>query len=339
MPTPLFREIANVPPNQALSDVALLLVEHGCLDITSKMNQASISEYPLHSGGFGDVYTGQLKDDTKVAVKCARHCPLDNETRQELKLLAREIYSWSKCKHANVLELLGFTCHRGKLATVSPWMENGTLPEYISHKMDLNYLDLCLKVSRGLSYLHSNNIIHGDLKGANILVSESGEPKLTDFGNTKLKEQSLKFTTRTSPVYSLRWAAPEILNGSPCTLQSDVYALGMTIYEIVNNNVPYHDKHDLAVPVEVLVYRRFPSRHDDAIRIQGPTNWLWTLMTDCWDHDPLVRPLASDVEAKLATKMTHGPVELIGVLKKAARPSLDIEVGGLSHTSSTGGTS
>ncbi|KAG9122672.1 hypothetical protein FRC07_000859, partial [Ceratobasidium sp. 392] len=209
-------------------------------------------EYPIYGGGFGDIYLGKIKGGIKVAVKCARHRIQDDENRRELKLVAREIYAWSKCNHDNVIALLGLGQYRGRLAMISPWMENGTLPEYVGKNPGVDRLELCLQIARGLSYLHQCNMVHGDLKGANVLVSEAGVLKLADFGDTKLKEQSLRFTTRTSAVYSLRWAAPEILTESACSVQADVYALGM---ETVTGQIPYADKADTVVPIEVLVHR------------------------------------------------------------------------------------
>ncbi|KAG9094795.1 hypothetical protein FS749_011790 [Ceratobasidium sp. UAMH 11750] len=215
----------------SLADIIPILVNHGCPDITSRLDTSAFSEFPLHGGGSGDVYLGQMKGGIKVAVKCARHRVEDERRRQDLKFIAREIHAWSKCNHENILALFGLAQYRGRLAIVSPWMENGTLPEYIAKEPDVDRLELCLQITHGLAYLHEQNMIHGDLKGANVLVSETGVLKLADFGNTKLKEQnSLHFSTRTGRVFSLRWAAPEILEGSPCSAPADIYALGMTIY-------------------------------------------------------------------------------------------------------------
>ncbi|KAG9076485.1 GTP-binding protein Rho1 [Ceratobasidium sp. 370] len=146
-------------------------------------------------------------------------------------------------------------------------------------------------------------MVHGDLKGANVLISKTGVAKLADFGNTKLGEQTLQLTTRTSTPYSLRWAAPEILENSPCSMPADIYALGMTIYETVTGSVPFADKGDMAVPVEVLMHRRFPSRNDDLILVRGDKDQLWQLMTRCWDHKSSSRPKATKIEEQLALFM------------------------------------
>ncbi|KAG8719895.1 GTP-binding protein Rho1 [Ceratobasidium sp. 395] len=138
--------------------------------------------------------------------------------------------------------------------------------------------------------------VHGDLKGANVLISDTGVAKIADFGNTKLKEQTVQLTTRTSTPFSLRWAAPEILENSPCSMTADVYALGM---ETVTGDIPYADKTDTAVLVEVLVHRRFPSWNTSTVRIGNDKDQLWQLMSGCWNREAALRPTASEIEVQL----------------------------------------
>ncbi|KAG9078151.1 hypothetical protein FRC06_008510, partial [Ceratobasidium sp. 370] len=88
----------------------------------------------------------------------------------------------------------------------------------------------CAQIARGLEYLHDARVIHGDLKGANVLIADDGTVKITDFGNAVLRDASLRFTATTGALdCSVRWAAPEILSGSPCNVKTDSYALAMTI--------------------------------------------------------------------------------------------------------------
>ncbi|KAG9097249.1 GTP-binding protein Rho1 [Ceratobasidium sp. UAMH 11750] len=292
---------ASSPSKRSITDVIQALAARGCPDITHRLAADRFSEHPLYSGGFGEIYSGYLTaGGTKVAVKCARHHIEDVQNDHNMRLIAREIHAWAKCDHENVLELFGLTQHRGKLAVVSPWMENGNLRQYLTKNPDADRLDLCLQITKGLAYLHRHDMVHGDLKGANVLISETGVAKLADFGNTKLSEQTLQFTTRTSTPYSLRWAAPEILENAPCSMPADVYALGMTIYETVTGSMPYADKADMAVLGEVLVHRRLPSRNDDLILVPGDKAQLWQLMTECWNHKSSSRPKAAKVEDQLS---------------------------------------
>ncbi|KAG9097248.1 hypothetical protein FS749_006714 [Ceratobasidium sp. UAMH 11750] len=297
---------ASSSSKRSIADVVQALAARGCPDITHRLAADRFSEYPLYSGGFGEIYLGYMTaGGTKVAVKCARHHIQDDQNDHNMRLIAREIHAWAKCDHENVLEVLGLAQHRGKLAVVSPWMENGNLRQYLTKNPDVDRLGLCCQITKGLAYLHKQSMVHGDLKGTNVLISEAGVAKLADFGNTRLGEQTLQLTTRTSTPYSLRWAAPEILENSPCSMLADIYALGMTIYETVTSSVPYADKADMAVPVEVLVHRRFPSRSDDLILVRGDKDRLWQLMVECWNHKSSSRPQVGKVEAQLSTLMKN----------------------------------
>ncbi|KAF8598604.1 kinase-like protein [Ceratobasidium sp. AG-I] len=151
-----------------------------------------------------------------------------------LQRIAREIYMWSKAKHPNIHELQGIVIFRDCLSMVSPWMDNGNLRQYIEKKPNANRYRLCVDVAEGVSYLHSITMVHGDIKGINILVSQQGVAKLSDFDHSILSDSSLRFsaTTRTDGG-TVRWMAPELLlhsdeNTAPSkTTQTDVYALGM----------------------------------------------------------------------------------------------------------------
>ncbi|KAG8774317.1 hypothetical protein FRC12_002054, partial [Ceratobasidium sp. 428] len=295
------QDVTSISSGGSLSllDVVRILGYHGCQNVASQIDVNSITEFPSHGGGFGDIYQGRLKvDGTRVAIKCARHRVEVAADYREMVLVARETHAWAKCNHENVLSLIGLAEYRGRLSTVSPWMENGTLPEYVAKNPSADRLELCRQVASGLAYLHECEMIHGDLKGANVLVSRTGVAKLADFGNMKAKEQSLRFTTRTSAVYSLRWAAPEILSQSPVSPKADVYALGMTIYEIVTGQIPYADKTDMATVVDILIHKRLPD-WDDALIGEKDKQSFRVMLNDCWSRVHSDRPRAAEIEFRL----------------------------------------
>ncbi|KAG8725557.1 hypothetical protein FRC09_011284 [Ceratobasidium sp. 395] len=216
-----------------LPDVVALLLQHGCQDITKMINLPACSEYPLSSGGFGDIFQGKLNDSTSVAIKCVRMVidPYSSEHKKYLKCAAREIHTWSKLNHRYVSKLLGLAQFRGQIAMISPWAEHGALPGFLTRRPQHNRPRLCAQIAEGLAFLHKQKIVHGDLKGANILISENYEPLLTDFGNATLHDRSLQFTCTTAKSnFSLRWTAPELLDEAPSSFEADVYALGMYVY-------------------------------------------------------------------------------------------------------------
>ncbi|KAG9089453.1 hypothetical protein FRC07_012331 [Ceratobasidium sp. 392] len=204
----------NVPVkiSRTMSSAEIIqhLVVHGCHDITKDLDSQSCSEYPIASGGFGDVYRGQLRNGPRVAIKCMRiFDPSDGEQQQQkhLNYAAREIHTWSKLRHPHVLRLLGLVTYREKIAMVSPWMEGGPLRHHLKRNTGVNRPQLCTKIADALSYLHQSGVVHGDLKGDNVLMDDAGEPLVTDFGNAVLQERTLNFTFVTTGNHlSSRWA-------------------------------------------------------------------------------------------------------------------------------------
>ncbi|KAF8593673.1 kinase-like protein, partial [Ceratobasidium sp. AG-I] len=122
----------------------------------------------------------------------------------------RELYMWSKCSHMNVVKLLGVAQFRDQIAMVSPWMENGTLPQYLNDNPSASRNKLCRHVAMGVEYLHRISMVHGDLKGANVLISELGQAKLTDFGSSTLRNHTVDFSGAShGSDFSTRWAVSQ----------------------------------------------------------------------------------------------------------------------------------
>ncbi|KAG9087777.1 hypothetical protein FS749_002649 [Ceratobasidium sp. UAMH 11750] len=236
--SPTFEKRPGISREMPLSSVLAILVEHKCQDITKDLDLPACSEYPKFSGGFGEIYQGQLKDGTLVAIKCMRITvdPHSSQQQKHFNDAAREIHTWSKLNHRYVSRFLGLAEFRGQIAMVSPWAQHGSLPAFLAKRPYLNRPRLCMQIAEGLAFLHQCNVVHGDLKGANVLVSRAHEPLLADFGSATLQERTLQFTCTTAHNFSLRWAAPELLAGAPLSVAADVYALGMVSTHVVHTS-------------------------------------------------------------------------------------------------------
>ncbi|KAG9098026.1 hypothetical protein FRC06_006900 [Ceratobasidium sp. 370] len=228
--------------------------------VLEALDLSSCPETALSGGRFGDVWRGSLLDRTQVAIKCLRLHTVDEVNSKAIKVrsifghygnprspqqhAARELYFWSKLKHSNVLELLGFAMFQGQLAMISPWMENGTLNDHIRRHPELDRWAL---ISEGLEYIHGVGMVHGDLKANNILVSAEGVVKLSDFGNSVMANHSLAFSaTSIAGGGTARWMAPELIKREDGTtadrsMPADIYAFGMTILEVVTSRKPYSE--------------------------------------------------------------------------------------------------
>ncbi|KAF9644320.1 kinase-like protein, partial [Thelephora ganbajun] len=137
-----------------------------------------VSQDPFASGGYGDVYQGTLEGE-KVCIKRVRVYTQDGPQKSN-KAFCQEAVMWRRMIHPNVLPLLGITTAPFQL--ISNWIPGGDLPQYIKKHPDADRLGLLSDIARGLCHLHSCNVIHGDLKGRNVLVDNSGQACIADFG-------------------------------------------------------------------------------------------------------------------------------------------------------------
>ncbi|KAF8596615.1 kinase-like protein [Ceratobasidium sp. AG-I] len=252
-------------------------------------------------GGFGDVWKGELTNGVVVAVKCVllHHTPEGDQ--KGLKRAMRETYVWSKARHENVQELTGVIMFRGLLGMVSPWMENGNLQEYLKAHAEVERYPLCVQLAAGMAYLHSIDMVHGDLKALNVLVSSEGVLKINDFDHSILASMTLRFSqTSKNGGGTLRWMAPELLEimsdeleAAPTPArnkQTDMYAFGM---EILTGRIPYFElRNDMSI-YRAISIQRAPNRPKELAEIDDRANKMWQLLMRCWDHDPEARPDAS----------------------------------------------
>lgn len=175
---------------------------------------------------------------------------------------------------------------------VSPWVEGGPLPTYLQRKPKVNRYEICSQIVEGVNYMHGVNMVHGDLKGNNVLISSDGVAKLIDFGNTAIDNQLVEFTPD-SVAPTVRWAAPELLNeAASYSFATDVYALAMTILETVTGDIPFSEiRSDVGVIARVIIKRGHPARPLERIPImRESTDALWNLLVLCWQHESAARP-------------------------------------------------
>ncbi|CUA75823.1 putative WD repeat-containing protein alr2800 [Nostoc sp, PCC 7120] [Rhizoctonia solani] len=272
------------------------LTASGCVDLSSHMDPRQETAMIVSGGGFGDIWMGQLHDGGKVAIKAWRTNALGNCDYKTLKRAARELYCWSRMDHPNIHRLQGVIMLRGQyLGMVSEWMDNGNLHEYIRKHPDADRFKLCVDIALGLEYMHSINTVHGDLKAANILVSSNGVAKLSDFDFSVMSEMTSLVFSESSNLRtgSLRWMAPELLlveETRTRTTESDVYALGMTMLEILTGDVPYPDRRtDFAVLMTVQ-RGMLPTRPIKRLGDDRKGNMMWDLLVQCWNREPGDRP-------------------------------------------------
>ncbi|KAG2118945.1 kinase-like domain-containing protein [Suillus discolor] len=261
-----------------------------------------IGQYAVKGTGSADIWEGLYLNEEKVAIKILRavHCE-----PQTLRRFKREVEIWKRVWEADrgehILPFYGFCQNDGPFPyVVSPWMVNGTVDEYIKKYPTVDHYALIKGICEGVDVLHSMTppIVHGDLKASNIVVDASGNPLLADFGFAKVLEDvtGVNFTMSAGVSNSQRWLAPELCcDGGMLTTQSDIFAYGMTILEVMTHQVPWYNiRHTTHVIIKLSRGEMPPRPSDPAATERGLDDRLWELVKGCWSA-PERRPSTRDI--------------------------------------------
>ncbi|KAF9789484.1 kinase-like domain-containing protein [Thelephora terrestris] len=264
----------------------------GALRVTVKYDRMGCA---LYKGGFADVWKGE-HSGRHVAVKVLRTYST-SDLQKIIGKFCKEVVTWRSLNHPNILPLVGVTMSETQFAIVSDWMENGNINEYVKENPDAERLPLLAGVARGLIYIHDQGMIHGDLKGANVLIDQVGNALLADFGLLTIVSDPANLLSSSSYTQggTARWMSPELiapqkfgLETSQPTIPSDCYALGMVIYETISGHLPFHQHADLTVFVKVLEGEHPPREAEF-------TDRLWETLELCWIPEPNLRLDIEDV--------------------------------------------
>lgn len=195
-------------------------------------------------GGMGVVYLAE-RDDGEYRQLAALKLVRDRRgSAVFVDLFRRERQILAQLEHPNIARLLdGGTTPAGQPYYAMEYVEGEPLVEYCRRRnlSTTQRLRLFLKVADAVNYAHRRLIIHRDLKPGNILVKANGEPKLLDFGLAKVLDPSVEsdLTVSGTPLLTPTYASPEQLRGEHLTTATDVYSLGVILYELVSGRLPY----------------------------------------------------------------------------------------------------
>ncbi|KAF9791050.1 kinase-like domain-containing protein, partial [Thelephora terrestris] len=252
----------------------------------------------LYNGGYADVWKGRYLG-RDVAVKVLRSYST-SDLQKVIGGFCKEVVTWRTLHHPNVLGLIGVTMTETKFAMISDWMANRNIRDFVKENPGANRFEL-VNVANGLIYLHSQGMIHGDLKGANVLIDDTRHDRLADFGLLKIISDPANPSSSSSctPGGSTRWMSPELidprwfkLKKSRPTESSDCYALGMVIYETVTEKVPFHQEASCTIALRIMA-------GEHPLRGERFTDSLWEMLEKCWIFQPNNRPRIEEVLQRL----------------------------------------
>jgi len=229
----------------------------------------------------------------QVAVKILQVTYLENEgSEKTLKRLKREARVWKSLMHRNIAPLLGLVSGDSGAGLVSPWYPHGNILQYLQKVSNAQREPLCEDVANGLRYLHEHvpSIVHGDLKGANVLVGTEGHAALCDFGLSTVLDNGPTGFTSSAFGGTLRFMAPEQLSEEGRTVQSDVYAYACTYAEIMTGDPPYNWHRIEAQIIRAIAGGELPYKVSSIV-----SRHSLGFLERSWTADPATRPTMSDI--------------------------------------------
>ncbi|KAI0495230.1 hypothetical protein KFK09_025380 [Dendrobium nobile] len=193
----------------------------------------------LGSGSFGTVYEGISDDGTFIAVKEVSLLDTGNNAQQCILQLEQEIALLSQFEHENIVQYYGTDKEESKLFIFLELVTQGSIASLYQkyHLRDTQVSSYTRQILNGLNYLHERDVVHRDIKCANILVHANGSVKLADFG---LAKEISKFNDLKSCKGSVYWMAPEVVHPKKTYGRAaDIWSLGCTVLEMLTRQIPY----------------------------------------------------------------------------------------------------
>ncbi|KAG6847414.1 hypothetical protein H0H93_008259, partial [Arthromyces matolae] len=241
----------------------------GCYPACYVLQGVEVGRFPHSGGSFADIYVG-LFQGKAVCVKSIRIFEQE-QISYLLKQISKEALLWCQLSHPNILSMFGLFRFALKVCLVSSWMENGNVVTYLESNPDVVRILLVFDIANGIEYLHDIGVIHGNLKGTNVLVDGAHRARLADFGMAYLDLDA------------------DVMDG--CRSEPDVIG-----------KIPHHEMkrlHEVLILVTTGKRLQRPPLSEPPWTTWGLTEDIWSIMNDCWKQSKQ-RPDSSDVVRRLA---------------------------------------
>ncbi|KAG8877721.1 hypothetical protein FRB98_006564 [Tulasnella sp. 332] len=274
----------------------------------------------LGGGGYGDLFRGIFTPTgCELALKRPRFSSQKpSEAETALRRFKREGEFWSQLCHLNILPFYGLMDIQNEMYLVSPWARYGDLSKFISARIrylglpedeksqdtnrsvygEYNESKIIYGIASGIAYLHSREVVHGDVKASNVLLHHELVPVLCDFGMTKILDGFSTTSTAMKSAGSVQWMSPELLEDLPKSRESDIYAVGITIGEVITGGVPYAGMNP-SLTIRAIMSGESPPFPLASYIPNGPGS-LWRLSLRCREKDPAHRLTAEQLKITLA---------------------------------------
>lgn len=230
------------------------------LKIGSLLDDRYRIESRAGSGGMAEVYEAtDLFSKKIVAIKIIKEEVMKNSAN--IQRFSNEAMIAASLNHPNIVKVYNHGITDSRPYIVNEFIKGQTLKDVLDFKGSLmieEALDAMIQLSSALAYSHAHGIIHRDVKPENIYLLPDGTVKLGDFGIAQVEGIDSTLTNTTEIIGSVYYLAPEISKGQPASAQSDIYAAGVTFFEMLTGHVPFMSDHAVNIAV-AHINSKFPS--------------------------------------------------------------------------------
>ncbi len=213
----------------------------------------------LGEGGMAQVYKAKdLITEKIVAIKIIKEDTMKNPLN--LTRFEREARAAASLKQQNIVQVFNLGTFEGRPYMVTELIQGKTLKDALTLRGKFSFIEACdimYQLCSAVYYAHQHGVIHRDIKPQNVFLTADGSIKLGDFGIATF-QNSAHITRSDVVVGSVHYLAPEISEGNPASVQSDIYALGVTFFELITGRVPFDDESAVTVALK-HIKDKFPS--------------------------------------------------------------------------------
>ncbi|MCU7511804.1 MAG: protein kinase [Ignavibacteria bacterium] len=255
--------------------------------------------YQLGHGGMSVLYrASEITTERDVALKVL---PLHlSEEREYVGRFHREAAALSKLNHPNIIKIFEEGIENGVHFMAMEFLEGRDLHKLLMARGPISVDEtarIIAPVAKALDYAHKNTLVHRDVKSSNIFITKEGRPVLTDFGIAHITTNENQLTVTGTVIGTPEFMSPEQAEGKPIDGRTDLYSLGVVMYNAITGRFPYHGDSPLTT-----IYKIINESHTPVNEVKELPEWMTFAIESCLEKDPDRRIKSGNELADILTR-------------------------------------